>query len=77
MPDGYHYTGPHNPAAMEHMAGVRAYRREAEARGDCLPPRRSEADRYRYRAALEKIAGADLKRTSAGWLQQVAQEAIK
>lgn len=36
-----------------------------------------QAERDRYRAALERIANADMKRCSAGWLQQIAEEALK
>lgn len=31
----------------------------------------------RFRSALEKIATADLRRTSAGWLRDIAKEALK
>lgn len=42
-----------------------------------VPPLRAEVDRDKFRAALEKIASADLKRTSAGWLVDIAKEALK
>lgn len=33
-------------------------------------------DANRFRSALQRIASADLKRCSAGWLQQIAMEAL-
>lgn len=33
-------------------------------------------DGVRFRSALQKIADADLKRCSAGWLQTIAKEAL-
>lgn len=36
----------------------------------------AEEEADRYRAALEEMANADLKRTNAGWLQDAALRAL-
>ena len=61
---------------LKAIADAKAFRNSPEAHAAFVAWIESLHPVVPERAALQRIASADLKRCSAGWLQQIAKEAL-